>query len=98
MAEEGKVEPTDEKEDLEVVEDQKENPEGENLGLPKEGDLGKEEDELKEDAEGEYRRKSFHAKPYKSETIEQTQKEVDAMIVKKTRYIEICLVILKKDH
>ena len=81
-----------EKDDEEVVEDAKdapvlegeEQPEGELAPDQKEGEL-KEEDSLKDEGETEYRRKSFHSKPYASPTIEIVQKEVEEMIVKKTR-------------
>lgn len=42
-------------------------------------------DNLDDDNEAEYHRRSFHAREYKSETIEQTQKEVEEHIVKAGR-------------
>ncbi len=86
MTEEGKVEQT---EDLEVVDDANDHPEGEPaaITLPKEPEPGKDDDDLKDDAEVEYRRRSFHAKPYTSKTVEQTEKEVQELIVKPTRLV-----------
>ena len=45
----------------------------------------KKEDIDKEEGGAEYRRKSIHARPYASPTIELTQKEVEGLIIKKTR-------------
>ncbi len=94
MSEEGKVEaetkqePTEQKEDAEVVEDSKipGEPGEEPAILPKDGEIVKDEDILNDQGDADYRRKSFHAKPYTSPTIVQTQKDVDELIVKRTRY------------
>lgn len=59
--------------------------EGQLPGTENEDLLGKEEDMDKDEGGAEYRRKSIHAKPYASKTIEQTQKDVEGLIVKKTR-------------
>lgn len=50
--------------------------------LLKDAELDKDGDNLDDDGEVEYHRRSFHAREYKSETIEQTQKEVEEYIVK----------------
>ena len=100
MTDEGKVEDVEEKEekdDAEVVDDPAEQPEGEQPPeVPKEGEIEKEEESFKDDTEVEYRRKSFHARPYASKTIDQTQKEVEDLIVKKTRYYDRFLTSLDR--
>lgn len=53
--------------------------------LLKEAELDKDADNLDDDNEVEYHRKSFRAREYKSETVEQTQKEVEELIVKRSR-------------
>lgn len=51
----------------------------------KDAELDREGDNLDDDGDMEYHRRSFHAREYKSETIEQTQKEVEELIVKVSR-------------
>jgi len=51
----------------------------------KDMELDKEGDNLDDDDDIEYHRRSFHAREYKSATIEQTQREVEELIVKVSR-------------